>query len=261
MTQSYLQASRGPATPRPQPAREGGVAWRRPPRSCGTAIRVGIGGSTMSRTPMAMIWALIRAGKHEPRLLALHRLQRRRPAVRLRHLQPHDHQLVQPGHPLGRLQGDAPPRREAGKIRYDEWSHMAIGMRFRAGAMGIPFMPIRSMLGSDVARIRPEAKEMTCPFTGEKLLLVPALNPDVALDPRAALRPLRQRADRRAAIHGHRSGDGGQQGRSSPPSASSRTIRSGARRTRPRFPSSASMPWSKCRSAARRTNATASMSR
>jgi glutaconate CoA-transferase subunit A len=32
-----------------------------------------------------------------------------------------------------------------------------------------------------VARIRPEAKEIDCPFTGEKLLLVPALNPDVAL--------------------------------------------------------------------------------
>ena len=47
--------------------------------------------------------------------------------------------------------------------------------------MGVPFMPIRSMLGSDVGKQRPEAKEFDCPFTGEKLLLVPALNPDVAL--------------------------------------------------------------------------------
>src|SRR3954453_18547442 len=58
---------------------------------------------------------------------------------------------------------------------------MGVGMRFRAGAMGVPFMPMRSMLGSDVSRKRPEAKEFDCPFTGEKLLLVPALNPDVAL--------------------------------------------------------------------------------
>src|SRR5688572_30018117 len=65
--------------------------------------------------------------------------------------------------------------------RYDEWSHMGMGMRFRAGAMGVPFLPMRSMLGSDVARIRPEVKEIDCPFTGEKLLLIPALNPDVAL--------------------------------------------------------------------------------
>ena len=70
---------------------------------------------------------------------------------------------------------------ETGAAVYDEWSHLAIGMRFRAGAMGLPFMPIRSMLGSDVLRQRPEAVEMICPFTREKLLLVPALNPDVAL--------------------------------------------------------------------------------
>jgi len=70
---------------------------------------------------------------------------------------------------------------ETGKARFDEWSHMAMGMRFRAGAMGVPFMPIRSMLGSDLIAQRPEAKEFDCPFTGEKLLLVPALNPDVAL--------------------------------------------------------------------------------
>jgi glutaconate CoA-transferase subunit A len=70
---------------------------------------------------------------------------------------------------------------ETGAAAYDEWSHLAIGMRFRAGAMGLPFMPIRSMLGSDVVRQRPETIEMICPYTREKLLLVPALNPDVAL--------------------------------------------------------------------------------
>ena len=37
------------------------------------------------------------------------------------------------------------------------------------------------MLGSDVMTQRPEAKQIDCPFTGEKLLLIPALNPDVAL--------------------------------------------------------------------------------
>lgn len=65
--------------------------------------------------------------------------------------------------------------------KFEEWSHMAIGMRFRAGGMGVPFLPIRSMLGSDVLRQLPDAKPIDCPFTGEKLLLVPALNPDVAL--------------------------------------------------------------------------------
>lgn len=58
---------------------------------------------------------------------------------------------------------------------------MAMGMGFRAGAMGIPFLPMRSMLGSDLIGRRPEAKTIDCPFTGEKLLLIPALNPDVAI--------------------------------------------------------------------------------
>ena len=56
-----------------------------------------------------------------------------------------------------------------------------MGLRFRAGAMGVPFLPMRSMLGSDVMAQLPEAKAIDCPFTGDRLVLVPALNPDVAL--------------------------------------------------------------------------------
>src|SRR5262249_47462021 len=65
---------------------------------------------------------------------------------------------------------------------FEEWSHMSMGLRYRAGAMGLPFMPSRSMQGSDVARRLGDAlTTMTCPFTGEQLVLLPALNPDVAL--------------------------------------------------------------------------------
>ena len=46
---------------------------------------------------------------------------------------------------------------ESGSAVYEEWSHMAMGMGFRAGAMGIPFLPMRSMLGSDLIGRRPEA--------------------------------------------------------------------------------------------------------
>ena len=70
---------------------------------------------------------------------------------------------------------------EARKARFEEWSHMSVGLRFRAGAMGVPFLPTRSMMGSDVIKRLPDVKEIDCPFTGEKLVLVPALNPDVAL--------------------------------------------------------------------------------
>ena len=47
--------------------------------------------------------------------------------------------------------------------------------------MGVPFLPMRSMLGSDVIAQLPDTRVIDCPFTGEKLVLVPALNPDVAL--------------------------------------------------------------------------------
>jgi glutaconate CoA-transferase subunit A len=70
---------------------------------------------------------------------------------------------------------------ESKKARFEEWSHLAIGLRYRAGAMGIPCMPMRSMMGSDIANQLDDLRHMQCPFTGEKLLLVPALNPDVAL--------------------------------------------------------------------------------
>jgi glutaconate CoA-transferase subunit A len=141
---------------------------------------VGIGGSTMSRTPMGMIWALMRAGR---RKLSCSRGITSSDGDLLFASGACEH-IVTSWFSQGILWGVSKVMRhyvETGKARYDEWSHMAIGMRFRAGAMGVPFMPIRSMLGSDVAKQRPEAVEMCCPFTSEKLLLVPALNPDVAL--------------------------------------------------------------------------------
>jgi len=141
---------------------------------------VGLGGSTMSRTPMGMIWALIRAGRKK---LSCSRGIVSTDGDLLFGSGACDH-MVTSWFSQGILWGVSKVMRhhvETGKARYDEWSHLEVGMRFRAGAMGIPFMPIRSMLGSDVRQQRPEAIEMSCPFTQEKLLLVPALNPDVAL--------------------------------------------------------------------------------
>jgi glutaconate CoA-transferase subunit A len=141
---------------------------------------LGIGGSTMSRTPMAMIWALIRARKKK---LSCSRSIVSTDGDLLFGSGVCDH-MITSWFAQSILWGLSKVMRhhvEKGLARYDEWSHMAVGMRFRAGAMGVPFTPIRSMLGSDVLKQRPEAKEIDCPFTGEKLLLVPALNPDVAL--------------------------------------------------------------------------------
>jgi glutaconate CoA-transferase subunit A len=141
---------------------------------------VGIGGSTMSRTPMALIWALIRAQRKN---LSCSRCIISSDGDLLFGSGISDH-IISSWFSQSILWGVSKVMRhytETGKATFEEWSHMAVGMRFRAGAMGVPFMPIRSMLGSDVLKQRPEAKEIECPFTGEKILLVPALNPDVAL--------------------------------------------------------------------------------
>ena len=69
---------------------------------------------------------------------------------------------------------------ENAKIRFEEWSHLGLGLRYRAAAMGVPFLPTVTMLGSDLMKATP-TKTMECPFTGQTLCLVPALFPDVAL--------------------------------------------------------------------------------
>lgn len=142
---------------------------------------VGIGGCTMSRTPIAMIWALIRARKQN---LTISRSITSTEGDLLFASGASKH-IITSWFTQGIVWGVSKVMRhhtENKLARFDEWSHMSIGLRYRAGAMGIPFMPSRSMVGSDVAkRVADELKTMICPFTGEEIVLLPALNPDVAL--------------------------------------------------------------------------------
>jgi glutaconate CoA-transferase, subunit A len=141
---------------------------------------VGIGGSTLSRTPMAIIWALIRAGRRDlvcARGISSSEGELLFAAGASRH-------LVTSWFSLGIVWGVSRIMRaftESNRARFEEWSHMAMGLRFRGGAMGVPFLPMRSMLGSGVIAQLPDTRVIDCPFTGEKLVLVPALNPEVAL--------------------------------------------------------------------------------
>jgi glutaconate CoA-transferase subunit A len=141
---------------------------------------VGIGGSTLSRTPMAMIWALIRAGRKDlfcARGITSSEGELLFASGASRH-------ILTSWFSQGIVWGVSRIMRgytESGRARFEEWSHLAVGLRFRAGAMGVPFLPMRSMMGSDVIGKLPDTSQIDCPFTGEKLVLVPALNPDVAL--------------------------------------------------------------------------------
>jgi glutaconate CoA-transferase subunit A len=70
---------------------------------------------------------------------------------------------------------------ESGRVeKVVEWSNGGITWRFKAAAMGIPFLPVRSMLGTDTLKYS-AAKVVECPFTGAKLALLPALILDVGL--------------------------------------------------------------------------------
>lgn len=70
---------------------------------------------------------------------------------------------------------------EGGRIEVEDHSNLTLAMALRAGAMGVPFMPTRTALGSDLPKTNPSLKTITCPFTGETLTAVAAIVPDVAL--------------------------------------------------------------------------------
>jgi acyl CoA:acetate/3-ketoacid CoA transferase alpha subunit len=69
---------------------------------------------------------------------------------------------------------------ESGKLKIVEWSNAAMAWRFKAASMGIPFIPVRSMAGSDTFKYS-AAKVATDPFTGIKVVLLPALILDVGI--------------------------------------------------------------------------------
>src|SRR6202040_1613215 len=68
---------------------------------------------------------------------------------------------------------------ESGEVECTEWTNYALAVRLKAAAMGVPFLPARSMLGTDTFR-HSAARVISCPFTGERLVALPALYPDVA---------------------------------------------------------------------------------
>ena len=65
-------------------------------------------------------------------------------------------------------------------LELEEHSHAGMAARYVAGASGLPFAVLRAYVGSDLVK-HTEVASINCPFTGEELAAVPALNPDVAV--------------------------------------------------------------------------------
>src|SRR5437899_12692372 len=140
-----------------------------------------IGGFGCARIPTAVVHEIVRQGKQRLRFAG--------------HTATHDFQILCAGCLLGRgmtlaavdvayvvgleARGLSPHARrvmESGEVEIAEWTNYTLAVRFKAAAMGLPFLPARSLLGTDTFK-HSAAKCVTCPFTGQALAAIPALYP------------------------------------------------------------------------------------
>jgi glutaconate CoA-transferase subunit A len=143
-----------------------------------------IGGFGCARIPTAIVHEILRQEKQNLRFAG--------------HTATHDFQILCAGNLTGRgktlasidiayvvgleARGLSPHARrvlQSGEVACTEWTNYTLAVRLKAAAMGLPFLPARSLLGTDTFR-RSGAREIACPFTGERLVALPALYPDVA---------------------------------------------------------------------------------
>ena len=70
---------------------------------------------------------------------------------------------------------------EAGRLEIEEYSHHGMVARYAAGASRLPFFPLRSYDGSDLAAANPLIRRVASPYDGQEIAVVPPLNPDVTI--------------------------------------------------------------------------------
>jgi glutaconate CoA-transferase subunit A len=66
-------------------------------------------------------------------------------------------------------------------LEIEDHSNFTIALALEAAALGVPYLPTRSLLGTDILARNGSLRPSVCPFTGVPLVLVPALQPDVAI--------------------------------------------------------------------------------
>jgi glutaconate CoA-transferase subunit A len=138
-----------------------------------------VGGFGGVRIPTALLHEILRQGRKKLGFSG--------------HTATHDNQILAAGECFDRCdiayvigleaRGLSPASRryfESGKVKICEWTNAGLYWRYQAAALGVPFIPGRSMLGSDTFKYS-GAKLAECPFTGKPFALFPALYPDVAI--------------------------------------------------------------------------------
>jgi len=68
-----------------------------------------------------------------------------------------------------------------GPLEIDEHTHAGMAAAYCAGAARLPFGMLRGYIGTDLPSVNPRIRSVQCPFTGEQLAAVPAINPDVTI--------------------------------------------------------------------------------
>jgi glutaconate CoA-transferase subunit A len=140
---------------------------------------LGIGGFGANRTPVAACHEIVRQGRKHMGFAG--------------HTATHDMQILSAGEVFDRIdvayvvgleaRGLSTCSREymqSGKVKVTEWTNYALTVRLKAAAMGVPYLPTRNMMGTDTF-IHSAAKSARCPYTEKKLVLLPALYPDVSI--------------------------------------------------------------------------------
>ena len=159
---------------------------------------ISIGGSTANRNPMAAVYEIVRQQKKD--LYLYGSIMGSGPDLLIGAGCVCGVELGYLG--IGRYAPTAPCFKryvESGRIRYEDYTNFQMALRFLAGSMGIPFIPTKSSLGSDIVNKwgmdekfrksdgRISSKKLivsTNPFnpnTEEKVILLPAINPDVTI--------------------------------------------------------------------------------
>jgi len=70
---------------------------------------------------------------------------------------------------------------ERGELEWEEYSHFGMITRLQAGASGLPFLPMKQTGAEDLQKVNPQIKRIPDPYGGKDVIVVPALNPDVAI--------------------------------------------------------------------------------
>ncbi|MCD4698937.1 MAG: hypothetical protein K8S16_22130 [Bacteroidales bacterium] len=129
------------------------------------------------RCPMSLTRALVRSGKTDFKIVGqgVHELDLMFAADMVKEI---DFTYI--GLEVYGISGNMRRRVESGSVtKIVEWSNAALTWRFKAASMGIPFIPTRSMLGTDTFN-KSSAIAVECPFTGKNVALLPALIVDTA---------------------------------------------------------------------------------